>query len=67
MTSRSSTPTVSTPEMLCLMVLACVLPLVILFGLVSAGFSPPPIFVFFLVVVAPLMALRMTLAERKLS
>jgi hypothetical protein len=46
------------------MVLACGLPLIILFALVRAGFSTPPIFVFFLLIVAPLMALRMTLAER---
>lgn len=64
MSSSNSTPVV--PQgMLGLMMLACVLPVLILFALVQAGFSPPPMFVFFLVVICPLMALYMTVEDQK--
>jgi len=65
MSSNSSTPAMPVQGMLGVMVLACVLPVVILFALVGAGFSPPPVFVFFLVVVCPLMALLMMVEDQK--
>ena len=63
MRSNGSTRALSATSIVWLVVLACVLPIVILFTLVRAGFSPPPVFVFFLLVVAPLMALRMTFGD----
>ena len=65
MGSNSPKPTLPPYGILGLMVVAVVLPLVVLFAMVNVGFSPPPAFVFVLVVVAPLMALRMTLSDRK--